>query len=87
MLTVFVSFLKIQHGGKNNATPEFLNLVLFKLKRVEETSSQEKLFLGSPKEEGRGWGEERREAGKRRNVLLVHRTGEPNPSSQRIALY
>ena len=45
---------------KNNATPEFLNLVLFKLKRVKETSSQEKLFLGSPKEDGRGWGEERR---------------------------
>lgn len=69
--------------GKNNATPEFLNLVLFKLKRAEETSSQEEIFLGSPKHEGRGWGE--REQARKEMFYLQTGLENANPSSQRLA--
>lgn len=84
---MFVSFLKIQHEGKNNATPEFLNLVLFKLKRAKETSSQKKIFLGSPKQEGREWGEEKGRQARKEMFYLQTGLENPNPSSQRIAFY
>ena len=43
--------------------------------------------LKTERKKGREGAKERREAGKKGTALLEYRTGEPNPSSQRIAFH